>query len=487
MGFKPLILKSRFISTVIGSLAIYFSIAFAVPISNFSVYITSHIHMKQDFVTMHYGMFINLIFSFAMTFSSPLGGVLENYIGFLKTTYLGLIILLGGAIGFIFQQNIWLCYGLSLIVGIGVGISISLLSKNLVFYHPDKKGIIGGLCGIWSALISAIFTYFGEKTINNEGYTLIDNEQYYPDYIAERTYIYFILGAISIPIGLIISIFFIHVFKPEYSEKENNNENTDENNNKEENEEKNEDIEENNSSKNISEKEKSTNESLKELKKESSKNNVKQAFKSFRFWRLGFISLFLNFSITFITYTGRTFGALIGINGTALQLMAIFMALSYIIAGPILGVLVDKKGALNILRAVSIICIVPGILLTFFMENTLIFLISFFVEVIGVSGIIICFGPLIMEIYGIQESVILGGIISAFSKISEIATTVSAFMVSLFYKEVEELKIPYRILYIISSICCVISIILLFFESNEKINYSYEIPMKDEDPSINQD
>ena len=194
---------------------------------------------------------------------------------------------------------------------------------------------------------------------------------------------------------------------------------------------------------------------------------MKQAFKGFRFWRLGFISLFLNFSITFITYTGRTFGALIGINGTALQLMAVFMALSYIIAGPILGILVDKKGALNILRAVSIICIVPGILLTFFMENTLIFLISFFVEVIGVSGIIICFGPLIMEIYGIQESVILGGIISAFSKISEIATTVSAFMVSLFYKEVEELKIPYRILYIISSICCVISIILLFFESNE--------------------
>ena len=86
-----------------------------------------------------------------------------------------------------------------------------------------------------------------------------------------------------------------------------------------------------------------------------------------------------------------------------------------------------------------------------------------------------------MEIYGIQESVILGGIISAFSKISEITTTVTAFIVSLFFKDVEKLKVPYRAIYIISSIFCTISAILLLLESNEKVNYTLEIPMSNED------
>ena len=111
------------------------------------------------------------------------------------------------------------------------------------------------------------------------------------------------------------------------------------------------------------------------------------------------------------------------------------------------------------------------------MDITPVFMLAFVINVIGVSGILIGFGPFIMEIYGIQESVILGGIISAFSKISEITTTVTAFIVSLFFKDVEKLKVPYRAIYIISSIFCTISAILLLLESNEKVNYTLEIPM----------
>jgi len=179
--------------------------------------------------------------------------------------------------------------------------------------------------------------------------------------------------------------------------------------------------------------------------------------------------------------TGRTFGALIGINGTALQFLMVLQAISFIIFGPILGSCVDKKGALIVLRILSVICIIPGVLLALFMDITPVFMLAFVINVIGVSGILIGFGPFIMEIYGIQESVILGGIISAFSKISEITTTVTAFIVSLFFKDVEKLKVPYRAIYIISSIFCTISAILLLLESNEKVNYTLEIPMSNED------
>lgn len=480
MGFSPCIVKNRFCSTVIGTFAVYLSIAFVTPLNNFSVYITSFIHIKQEFVTMHYGMFIHLIFSFGMTISNPIGGVLENYIGFLKTIYLGLLILLIGCIVFIYQQNIWLCYALSLIMGMGTGISTSLLGKNLVFYVPKKKGMLTGAIGIGAVIISAAYTFGGEKIINLEGYTLKNEELYYPDDISERIYIYFIVGAISIPIGAILSIFFIHEYKPEYAEKEKKDENstTDESSEKKDNEneiiEKIDDENGINSSQKNSELTKEEKKALKELKIQRSKLNVKQAIKGFRFWRIALISLFVQFSISFIGNTGRTFGALIGIDGIALQFLMVLQAVSFIIAGPVLGLIVDKKGPLIILRIVSIICIIPGIMLAIFMDRTLFFVLAFAINVIGVSGILVGFGPLVMEIYGIQESVILGGIISGFSKISEIVTTVTAFIVSLFYQQPEELKYPYRILYITSGVCCLISAILLFFETNEKFVYNTE-------------
>ena len=91
MKFK-LLIKNKFISSIIGTICIFFGISFILPLNNFAVYITSYIHYKDEFVTMHYGLFINLIFSFAQTFSHSLGGYLENLLGFFKTIMLGFAI-----------------------------------------------------------------------------------------------------------------------------------------------------------------------------------------------------------------------------------------------------------------------------------------------------------------------------------------------------------------------------------------------------------
>ena len=143
---------------------------------------------------------------------------------------------------------------------------------------------------------------------------------------------------------------------------------------------------------------------------------------------------------------------------------------SLIIVGPLLGFFVDKKGALFFLRIVSLILMVPGILLTFFTTNTIIFMGSFVISVLGLVSTIVCYGPYIMEIYGIQESVILGGIMNIFSRFSEVITTIVAFVVSLFYNK-EEILLPYRIMYIVGSGCCLLSFILLMFEKKDKFNY----------------
>ena len=185
--------------------------------------------------------------------------------------------------------------------------------------------------------------------------------------------------------------------------------------------------------------------------------------------------------------TGRTFGSLIGIDGTALQFAGVFQTLTVVIIGPILGLIVDKKGPLIIMIIASVSCIIPNILVTFYMDVTFIFISAYIISILGVVELAISFGPFIMEVFGIQESVILGGIITGISKIGDVITTVTAFIVSLPNDEEmnnpelkkENVKKAYKVLYLISAISCCMSTILLFFESKEKFNYE----TKTEQPS----
>ena len=71
--------------------------------------------------------------------------------------------------------------------------------------------------------------------------------------------------------------------------------------------------------------------------------------------------------------------------------------------------------------------------------------------IIAVSGEALSFSPLIMEIYGIQESIVIGGIMDIVSKISSIITTISGFVISQYYKGLEILT-PYRIMYIVGAV-----------------------------------
>ena len=105
-----ILIKNKFFSSILGTLAVFFGIGFVLPLNNFSVYITSYINMKDSYVTMHHGLFINLIYSFANTFSNSLGGYLENLFGFFFTLIAGMTIVFLTNLAFIFQQNIWLCY-----------------------------------------------------------------------------------------------------------------------------------------------------------------------------------------------------------------------------------------------------------------------------------------------------------------------------------------------------------------------------------------
>ena len=475
-----LLIKNKFVSSFLGTIAVYLGIGFISCLNNFSVYITSYINLKDSYVTMHYGLFIHLIYSFANTCSSSIGGFLENRIGFFKTIIIGFIIIFFTNLAFIFQQNIWLCYVLSLIFGIGTGIASCLLGKNLAFYSPDKKGMLTGILGLGLMVVGAIFTFGGEKLINFDGKTLTEDEEFYPPEIAKRTTLYFFIGQFFIPVGLILALLLLYEYKVEDNKKEKSNS---ENNLKEEEKVINQEeiqIEKNEENNNEKNEDKTKEKQENELKKEFSKKKIKQVVKSFRYWRLVITSFFVTIASSFIMNTGRTFGALIGINGKALQFAAVIQTLAIIILMPILGMLADKKNPLTLIKIVSVVSIIPTFVLAFYMSNSLIFIVCLVIYSLNLVALAVSFGPFIMEVYGIQESVILSGIIGGFTKISDIITTVSAFIFSLNCEgeDKECLKSRYAVMYIISGSCCVISSILLFFETKDKFQYE-DIPVDD--------
>ena len=397
---KPVLIKNKFISTFIGTVGIIFGLSFIYPISNFSVYMTSYIHEKQDFVTMHYGLFIGLIFTFSMTLGTSIGGILELKLGFTLTTLAGLVIVLVTNIFFLNIQNIWFCYILTLIAGTGVGIANSLGGKNLTLYKPDKKGLIVSSIGAVTIILAGIFSVIGEKIINSDGHTLGEKEEYYDYKYSSRTYLYFIFGFFTVPIGAIIFLIFTFEYSTSENQEQIENSESIEKGETVETEEKSEQI---NNGVNIKEeKPYKENENQKDedalaqdIKYMNKKKNIKKVIKTFRFWRLALIQLLITFSFSYIVNTGRTFGALIGIDGGALQFLMICQTASLIVIGPVLGILVDKKGPLNLLRLTSLVCIIPGILLTFFLNNSVIFIISFMIAVISLISSMIGFSPFI--------------------------------------------------------------------------------------------
>ena len=72
---RPNLIKNKFLSACIGTLGIFLGTCFIIPIPGFSVYITSYIHEKQEFVTMHYGFFFNLCWKIS---SKIYGFILEG-------------------------------------------------------------------------------------------------------------------------------------------------------------------------------------------------------------------------------------------------------------------------------------------------------------------------------------------------------------------------------------------------------------------------
>ena len=403
---------------------------------------------------MHYGTFFGPISQISMTIVGPIAGILDEKIGFHKTLILGSSIIFISLIGIYNQQNIYFFYILLALKGIGTGICLPLPGKNLVMYIPNKKGFISSTMMIPNILLATFFGFLGEKIINRNGYTLNPKigEQFYPDNICINIKKYFIICILVFPIGRIISLFLIK----KYKNNSNNSNNIKQNNT-------NKKLE--NSSIEIS--------TISENIQRQNNNSVKKALKNKRYWLIVGISFFASFSQHFIMGTSRTFGALIGINGTILQYLGIARSLSLIIISPIFGFLVDKIGSKYILTGITLLSSLISFSFGVFINETYIFIILNILECIVFSGFMTAMNPHMMHVFGIKNSIILGGINGIFGTISSVIVSFTAFTISKFYKS-QFLKIPYRVCFFIVSFLDFISFILTLFDSDKPFNYGID-------------
>ena len=437
---KPNLIKNKYISNLISIIAIYLGISFYFSLNDLFQLIKYSFTIEDK--NKYYEMLFSIFSSLAQSIGMLIGGILEYKINYFYTTLTGLLISLISIIiiFFVYKSSVFYIFGV--IWGLGVGISVSLLRKNLILFSPNKKGLTLSFVRIINTIFYAVVLY----VIN--------------------VYIIYSLGSFLFYsfIGIIIGLILFGLFSWEYKKEDEINVN----------EEMSNQISESNQNNDNHLNEKEALDKLNNLEEELDRDDIKSyvinIMKTLRFWRIVIISILLNFPLSLISssslYLANNFNFL---TQSALKFILIF-PLVVLLLSPLIGYFSDKKSHLLILIIISGINIIPFFLLIFFIKNEIIFCITFAINELSINGLYISFLSYIMEIYGIQESAIINGIIDIFPTISLITRAIIIYKIGINYKnEVEDYFNQIKKLYIPGPICYIVALVLLIFERKIKL------------------
>ena len=435
--------KSKFISSFIGTLIYGIGGITSMGIGHYSVYITSYFHHKQVDIDMHYGNLIMPILSLSHSIFSPLAGYLENKIGIYFALTLSFLLTELDLILFINQTSILFSFLLIIFLGFSSAIGMAIPGKNLFLYYPKKGGIIGSLMGSCFIIIGMIMSVIGEKIINPGKYTLTKEERFYPFEISKNYKKYYKYVLCINPFALILSLFLIKKYNPEYEEEEPIQDSISKINN---------------------------NKLLKN--DENYSKNIKSALINKRIWRLTGISILTPFVISFSRNTFRVYGALASISGAVMQYSQLFTGFSNVFVGPIWGYINDKYKYEIIIKIICSSCILQAIFFTLFIKSNAIYIMCiFFGSIIG-SGFMSASHLHILRVYGIKYSLEIGGVIGIFGGIFNILNSSLSLLISKFCHTGEELQFAYRFIYLAGIAISGTGFYLALNEKEDKFNFA---------------
>ena len=159
--------NSKFILSLFS--AIFYIMGQGVLISStaINVYILSYIHHKDKWVDMQYGNLMMPLMSFFVSLFTPLSGPLENAFGPINILLMGSIATEICLFLFYLQRNIWFFYSITLLSGLGIGISVNIPLKNACFYYPQKKGLISSCIMSFVGISIAIYALIAERLLKD--------------------------------------------------------------------------------------------------------------------------------------------------------------------------------------------------------------------------------------------------------------------------------------------------------------------------------
>ena len=442
--------KTKFILSLISAIIFQTGSSVILSSGNLGVYFLSYLHYKDTSINMQYGNIMSPLIILFLAAFSPLSGFMVKTFGPRKTFLISSLIVEISLIGFYFQSNLWFFYFLSLLSGIGTGLSAGVPLKNACRYYPKKKGFIGSIVLCVGGLANSLASYIGEYIINPEKKTIIDKktEPYYPENVAERSKYFFIFEMCVIPVttSICILLFYPYDQNCEILNLKEIKLNNDENNN------------------NIIEnKNKENNDNQKNT-------NTKEILFNFRFWRNMIIIGITPFWINFLTCTYRAYVTFLGVSAEVIPYIAPIITFLSSLLGPIWAICVDKFGYQIITKIIGIICMANAVYFIFFfyINNKIMYLIGLAVSCCASrTAMMSVINPHIMQIYEMKNFLIIGGFSRLFVQSSGFIAAIISIFISKTHKNADELHTPYVIMTIIGTILSIFGFVLTFFETDE--------------------
>ena len=407
---------------------------------------------------------------FCMSLFSPLSGTLDKIYGPYISILISSIIVEICFFSFYLQRNIWAFYIITLISGFGSGISSNIAIKNACFYYPEKKGFISMGILSFTAISCAISVFVGENIINPKKEERVNPyEPYYPEKVSNNSKNYFIFAMIVFPIFTLLTLLLFYKYNP-ICELDINEKKIDAEQNEDENEENGQTeelkdalVHQNNAKK-----------AMNTFYKPNHFKNIKQALKTFRFWRNLLIAGLIPFWISFINSTYRSYVVILGVDQDSIVYLASGIAFGGFLVAPIWALFVDVFGYLPIMIVIGVISTGMSIYFYKFMEDKFYYVIGVIIINIVFVGVMSAVYPHLMQVYGINYFLTIGGFARLFNDLCVFVAAFISILISVYHENPLDIYKPYKKFVLIGGPLSGAGLALIFFENEEKFIYGDE-------------
>ena len=211
----------------------------------------------------------------------------------------------------------------------------------------------------------------------------------------------------------------------------------------------------------------------------SQKQNIKIALKKWRFWRNMLIVGAMPFMMWFEGSTSRPYSSMLGVDGEIIGILAGSTNILSCVTNPIWAFCVDKFGFKPVMIIISSLTIILSIYFCILMDNKFFYVIGLYISSVFRGGVTSSAIPHIMQIFGLNNYLIIGGLGRLFTQIVSFSVAVVSIVISIFKKSVKDLLLPYRIVSLVGAGFAIFGLILILYE-NDDVKFEDEENQKNE-------